>query len=245
MERAILLIFLCMVVEGRIGKHHYISLTMNWLGAQNYCRQHYTDLSSVNSQSDQDELMQAAGPGNDPEGWIGLHRDPNNNTTWKWSGGGGITYENWGPKQPDNYAEIEDSVQLMAGGYWNDNDGRSSLPFYCVNITLKKEKRSWEEALKHCRRYSTNLPSLLSKTDLLQVQRVIQEIHITDSVWIGLRYLRDRWLWVNNDSLEYEDWPQGEGQDHQCPIQKRCGALTISEAWENRNCQDELSFICV
>uniref|UniRef100_A0AAQ5ZVC5 C-type lectin domain-containing protein n=1 Tax=Amphiprion ocellaris TaxID=80972 RepID=A0AAQ5ZVC5_AMPOC len=83
-----------------IGKHVYISKNLNWPKDQDYCRQHHTDLSFFNSQSDMDKLPKAAG-GKIAGGWIGLQRDPNNKTAWKWSGGGHITYQNWHDTEPN------------------------------------------------------------------------------------------------------------------------------------------------
>uniref|UniRef100_A0A3Q3FG11 C-type lectin domain-containing protein n=1 Tax=Labrus bergylta TaxID=56723 RepID=A0A3Q3FG11_9LABR len=68
----------------------------------------------------------------------------------------------------------------------------------------------------------------------------IQHDHITERVWIGLRFLGDRWLWVDGDPLVYEAWPEGD-QEHQCPLRKRCGALTKEGHWENWDCEEKKS----
>uniref|UniRef100_A0A3Q1GG89 C-type lectin domain-containing protein n=1 Tax=Acanthochromis polyacanthus TaxID=80966 RepID=A0A3Q1GG89_9TELE len=309
MERIIVLIFFCIAVEADIGKHIYIPKSLNWPDAQTYCRQYHTDLSYFNSQSDIDKLRKDAG-GNIHLGWIGLHRDPNNNTAWMWSGGGHMTYQNWADGQPNNHKGKQNHVVITRDGTWNDLSGSSPYNFYCVNVTVVEEKMSWEDALSHCREKQTDLtslisdtdlflahtkikyitkrvwiglrflgdrwililsylrpdpactyqqpgssdalshcrekqtdlPSLISDTDLLLVQTKIK--NITERAWMGLRFLGDRWLWVNGDPLEYEFWSQEGGQDHQCPIRKRCGALIKEGLWENRDCQEKLYFIC-
>ncbi|KAM4603393.1 C-type lectin lectoxin-Lio2-like [Polymixia lowei] len=107
-----------------------------------------------------------------------------------------------------------------------------------------KEKKTWEDALEHCREHHTDLTSLVSETEVLLAQREIQETQITDRVWIGLSYLGNRWLWVNHDPLEYEAWTQG-GDQHMCPRWSHsCGALTKEGLWENHYCQEKLNFIC-
>uniref|UniRef100_A0A3Q3RGR9 C-type lectin domain-containing protein n=1 Tax=Mastacembelus armatus TaxID=205130 RepID=A0A3Q3RGR9_9TELE len=128
---------------------------------------------------------------------------------------------------------------LFFFAYANSYHSKTSFPFYCINISVVNMKMAWEEALEHCRKNKSDLPSLLSETELLQAQNAVQKAHISDPVWIGLRYLSDHWLWVKGDPLVYENWPQGD-QDHQCPVQKRCGALTTNKGWENRDCQDKL-----
>uniref|UniRef100_A0A3Q3SIR0 C-type lectin domain-containing protein n=1 Tax=Mastacembelus armatus TaxID=205130 RepID=A0A3Q3SIR0_9TELE len=96
--------------------------------------------------------------------------------------------------------------------------------FVCLNLIMVDVKKSWEEALQHCRQTHTDLTSLLSDTERLLALSEVQQAQITDPVWIGLRYLSDHWLWVNADPLLYEARPQGD-QDHQCPVEKHCGAL--------------------
>ncbi|KAM6941692.1 dromaiocalcin-1-like [Lycodopsis pacificus] len=118
------------------------------------------------------------------------------------------------------------------------------MHFYCIQLTVVVEEKSWEEALEHCRENHTDLSSLLSETDNRMALREYQKNHTTERMWIGLRYLGDRWLWANGDPLEFEDWPKGGVQDHQCPIRNRCGALTKAGPWENWDCQDKLNFIC-
>jgi hypothetical protein len=89
-----------------------------------------------------------------------------------------------------------------------------------------------------------NLTSLVSETDLLLAQRESREAQTTTAhLWTGLRYLANCWLWVNGNPLEYEAWPQG-GQ-HQCPAWNlHCGAMVTEGAWETRDCQESLNFIC-
>uniref|UniRef100_A0AAQ6AQZ9 C-type lectin domain-containing protein n=1 Tax=Amphiprion ocellaris TaxID=80972 RepID=A0AAQ6AQZ9_AMPOC len=195
MERIIVLLFFCIAVEGDIGKHIYISKSLNWNDAQAYCRRYHTDLSFFNRQSDIDRLRKDVGR-NISRGWIGLHRDPDD-TAWVWSGGGHITYQNWAAGQPNNHKGKQKNVVIKPDGTWNDLNGKTEIK------------------------------------------------NITERVWIGLRFLGDHWMWVNGDPLEYEAWSQEGGQDHQCPIRKRCGALTNERLWENRDCQEKLYFICV
>ncbi|KAM9363665.1 dromaiocalcin-1-like [Symphorus nematophorus] len=134
---------------------------------------------------------------------------------------------------------------MQRNGHWDDKDGNIPMPFYCFNITSVGVKRTWEGAMKHCRDHQTHLISLLSRESHLRAQRVFQRADITERVWIGLRYLVDRWLWVKGDSQGYKAWPQGGDQDHQCPIRKRCGAISKEGlVWENCDCQDKLNFIC-
>uniref|UniRef100_A0A3Q1CCD2 C-type lectin domain-containing protein n=1 Tax=Amphiprion ocellaris TaxID=80972 RepID=A0A3Q1CCD2_AMPOC len=132
----------------------------------------------------------------------------------------------------------------VANGKWYDDRSSNPYYFYCMDVIVEEEKMSWEDALSHCREKQTDLPSLLSETDLLLAQTEIKHKNISEQVWMGLRFLGDRWMWVNGDPLEYEAWSRQGGQDHQCPVRRRCGALTRDGLWENWDCQDKLNFIC-
>nr|XP_008289815.1 PREDICTED: perlucin-like [Stegastes partitus] len=243
MERTIFFMFLCIAVEGDIGKHIFVEKQAKWTEAQAYCRQHHTDLSFFNSQSDIDKLQNDVG-GTIHNGWIGLQRDPNNYTAWMWSGGGHVTYENWGNGQPNNRNGNQDRASIKSNRKWNDHKSDRLKNFYCIDVTVVEERMSWEDALSHCRENQTDLASVISVTDLLLAQTEIKHNH-TERVWIGLRFLGDRWMWMNGDPLEYEVWSQAGDQDHQCPIRKRCGALPKEGLWENWDCEDELNFICM
>uniref|UniRef100_A0A3P8S0D0 C-type lectin domain-containing protein n=1 Tax=Amphiprion percula TaxID=161767 RepID=A0A3P8S0D0_AMPPE len=82
-----------------------------------------------NSRSEVDKLPKAAG-GKIAGGWIGLQRDPNNKTAWKWSGGGHITYQNWKDGEPDNYWDNENNGGIIWEGKWSDTLGTKFHYFY-------------------------------------------------------------------------------------------------------------------
>ncbi|KAM6940572.1 dromaiocalcin-1-like [Xenentodon cancila] len=112
-------------------------------------------------------------------------------------------------------------------------------------MIVVQEEKTWEEALEHCRGIHTNLTSLLSETENLLAQTKMQHGNITERVWIGLCYLEDSWMWLNGDPLKYKAWNRTGDQEDQCPLWRGCGALTKEGTWENRDCGEKLSFICV
>uniref|UniRef100_A0A3Q3FJF4 C-type lectin domain-containing protein n=1 Tax=Labrus bergylta TaxID=56723 RepID=A0A3Q3FJF4_9LABR len=81
---------------------------------------------------------------------------------------------------------------------------------FCFNLMVDEVKKTWEEALEHCRETHTDLTSLNSETERRLALSEIQHDRITKRVWIGLRFLGDRWLWVDGDPLVYEAWPEGD-----------------------------------
>uniref|UniRef100_UPI0037E96B60 snaclec VP12 subunit B-like n=1 Tax=Semicossyphus pulcher TaxID=241346 RepID=UPI0037E96B60 len=136
------------------------------------------------------------------------------------------------------------SFVYWAKDAWYFTTSHDYLFFFCFHLIVDDVQKTWEEALQHCRETHTDLTSLHSETEKLLALTEIQHDHITERVWIGLRYLVDSWLWVDGDTVVYEAWPQGGDQDFQCPIRKRCGALTKEGQWENWDCEEKLNFIC-
>ncbi|CAB1338938.1 unnamed protein product [Coregonus sp. 'balchen'] len=64
----------------------------------------------------------------------------------------------------------------------------------------EKENKTWEEALEHCRENYTDLTSLLSENEQLQVQIIMNSKGAqTDHVWTGLCFFSGFWPWVNGD----------------------------------------------
>ncbi|KAM9332654.1 snaclec coagulation factor IX/factor X-binding protein subunit A-like [Pholidichthys leucotaenia] len=103
---------------------------------------------------------------------------------------------------------------------------------------------TWEEALHHCEQTNSTLISLPSENENLLARKQFWNENLSQWVWIGLRYLGDRWLWMDGSRVEYEAWLRGPVQDLQCPILNRCGALTKVGEWKSLDCEMRLFFIC-
>ena len=83
----------------------------------------------VNSQAKQ----QALSRGKPLEVWIGLHRDPKDNSTWLWVDGSRATFTNWNKHEPNNLNGSEDCVNIFPWENWEWNDRRcaDSLRYVC------------------------------------------------------------------------------------------------------------------
>uniref|UniRef100_A0A3Q2CTJ8 C-type lectin domain-containing protein n=1 Tax=Cyprinodon variegatus TaxID=28743 RepID=A0A3Q2CTJ8_CYPVA len=88
------------------------------------------------------------------------------------------------------------------------------------------ERKTWEDALEHCRKNDGDLISLLSEVENHIAHSRIHHSALTQQVWIGMRYLGDSWMWVNGDPVLYTASTTKGDQDYQCPRLRRCGALT-------------------
>ncbi|KAA0721224.1 C-type lectin domain family 10 member A MMGL [Triplophysa tibetana] len=79
-------LFLC-YNEDQVGANRFVLVTdvaRSWSDAQTYCRQHHTDLATIRTQAENDQL--AIMMSSYSYAWIGLFRD-----SWKWSDGTNVS----------------------------------------------------------------------------------------------------------------------------------------------------------
>ncbi|XP_029945729.1 C-type mannose receptor 2-like [Salarias fasciatus] len=221
----------------------FVPLAMTWQEAQKHCENNRGELIS------QFPIVTNYLKSEDFPVWIGLHREGG---TWKWSSGSSA-YRSWSSPPSDNhhYNDVDDDCvsisslnKKMAAKKCTDQ-----FPFVCVsdNLLLVKEKKSWEEAVEHCRAYTSPTNSQ-HRYDLASVQPGDDQNYImttvmkadTQEVWVGLRFLAGRWLWVTGADMLYADLPE-------CPLEgNRCGALTKTSTTsvKTRDCTEKKNFLC-
>uniref|UniRef100_A0A3B3BT77 C-type lectin domain-containing protein n=1 Tax=Oryzias melastigma TaxID=30732 RepID=A0A3B3BT77_ORYME len=237
MERTVFTALILTVSAASAAKHVFVSMHLSWSDAQEYCRSHYTDLSPITNDVERWAFKKSVSK--DQTGWVGLYWDLKDQK-WKWSGGA----------DGDNQIRPNEWLDTSEGLWWNGTRffakiHTSPKSFFCLNLIVVQEEKTWEEALDHCRENHYDFTSLLSETENLLAKNQIQDSTITQRVWVGLRFLKDTWMWANWDPLVFQNWNQTGDLDQQCPVWKRCGALTKRGEWENRDCEEKLHFICI
>uniref|UniRef100_A0A3Q3FGX0 C-type lectin domain-containing protein n=1 Tax=Labrus bergylta TaxID=56723 RepID=A0A3Q3FGX0_9LABR len=143
----------CTPILYALREFHYIDLKMNWADAQQYCREKYTDLATIESMADNNRLK-----GIEPsQAWIGLHDDPLN--SWRWSSTGEFTERdnhNWRQSEP-NSLYGQHCVVMNSDKSLDDEDCNREFYFVCYNgkIHLATEKQTQQppvlEKLSRCR----------------------------------------------------------------------------------------------
>ncbi|KAK1153205.1 snaclec coagulation factor IX/factor X-binding protein subunit B3-like, partial [Acipenser oxyrinchus oxyrinchus] len=88
--------FMCYKETSNItGRYTLIEQLKTWTEAQQYCREHHTDLVSIKNASENEDLVKKA---QGKPFWIGLFNEP-----WKWSHqGDNYTFHNWSKGEPNN-----------------------------------------------------------------------------------------------------------------------------------------------
>ncbi|XP_049423958.1 C-type lectin lectoxin-Lio3-like [Epinephelus fuscoguttatus] len=70
-----------------LHEYHFVKEKKTWTEAQQYCREHHTDLATVSNMTDMERLHDSAQ--NQDGAWIGLYSDPERNERgmwhWQWS----------------------------------------------------------------------------------------------------------------------------------------------------------------
>ncbi|KAI7789638.1 putative L-selectin-like [Triplophysa rosa] len=115
--------------EEETGASRFVFVTSlkTWHEAQSYCRQHHTDLATIRSQSENDQLQQMMQ--GVTSAWIGLFRD-----SWKWSNGANVNMSsiNWMAGQPKlGGLNNRPCAVIHPNGFRDDRACSDALPFIC------------------------------------------------------------------------------------------------------------------
>uniref|UniRef100_A0A3B5MDH6 C-type lectin domain-containing protein n=1 Tax=Xiphophorus couchianus TaxID=32473 RepID=A0A3B5MDH6_9TELE len=103
------------------------STETDWATAEvHYCRQHHTDLASVRSMSENEQmkgLVQSAG---EIQAWIGLYRN-----SWMWVDGSNSSFRHWRASEPNGSEENCATAVHADAGQWEDWPCSWKMPFFC------------------------------------------------------------------------------------------------------------------
>ncbi|XP_062376881.1 macrophage mannose receptor 1-like [Sardina pilchardus] len=235
--------------NGGNSTHPYVLVTdgKNWTDAQRYCREKHTDLASVRSQAENNQINETIADSLDPQedggnrtAWIGLFR-----ANWsEWSDGSSSSFRHWKAGEPNNLKGKEFCV--ATGGQWNDAECHHPKSFICYEdkLVLVRENKTWREALQYCREEHVDLVSVTSERVQHWVSRLAKGA-ATAHVWVGLLHSYGvGWYWVCGQTVCYSNWTQGHEPVES--LQQGVGAVESREGqWVgNLNKTDQLNFIC-
>ncbi|KAK1150953.1 secretory phospholipase A2 receptor-like [Acipenser oxyrinchus oxyrinchus] len=122
-ERGLLILLLagfCVPANNQIRKHVFVETVKSWSEAQSYCREKHTDLATVRSQEEAEQLLTITGASL-RDSWIGLYRDDTQN--WQWSNSDDVIYSNW---RADVFC-----ASVNSDGKWTDLPCHLPKAFVC------------------------------------------------------------------------------------------------------------------
>ncbi|KAF7710822.1 hypothetical protein HF521_009694, partial [Silurus meridionalis] len=220
-----------------------VSIKKTWQDAQSYCRSTYTDLASIRSPWEQNQLNNVVSRSDSV--WIGLFLD-----NWQWSDQWNRRFRNWesGPLSVGS----GDCAAVVAGnsGKWSNDSCTTLHPFVCYGAPpfqpvsrlyhAVRHLKTWPDAQRYCRARFTDLATVDSVNDVYSVRNQV-DLSYTGLLWVGLqRAVSTNWSWsMGDESLaNYFNWatgnPSGSGQ---------C-VSNMNAVWSDIDCQTLLYFVC-
>ncbi|KAK6469596.1 snaclec coagulation factor IX/factor X-binding protein subunit B3-like [Huso huso] len=152
--------FMCYKETSNITERYTLIEEMKtWTEAQQYCREYHTDLVSIKSASENEDLVKKA---QGKPFWIGLFNNP-----WKWSRqGDNYTFHSWYTGEPNNESGNEKCVVMNVKGEWYDSSCRGKDFFVCCsggssgNCSFEGTEKTWHEAQSYCRNHNKDLVTI-------------------------------------------------------------------------------------
>ncbi|XP_044063669.1 macrophage mannose receptor 1-like [Siniperca chuatsi] len=209
---------------------YYPAEKMNWTEARLFCQKKHTDLVTWDLERFwQDEWLE--------EVWIGLLRDPEKDSVWKWinlKSGEGVSGDdvsqssNWADGQQSSYCAVV-TDDLM----WNSTNCSSTYYFHCsVGNTMQyhKSNLNWYHASQYCQNKTSELATI-TETNTNSLKK---------SGWIGLyRKAGKTWSWIGDSASEYRNWAPGQ------PLTADCASFDpVTKKWHSNACSKELQLAC-
>ncbi|XP_006810206.2 C-type mannose receptor 2-like, partial [Neolamprologus brichardi] len=218
---------------------HLIAEEKSWTQAQNYCRQHHTDLASGLDQIYSEEFKTLQ---NSKELWISLFRD-----SWRWSDGSNFSFRYW---DMDSFNDGLNNrtcatTLLERSGRWSSAGCDQRKPFFCYddNVILIQESKTWEEALYYCREKHHDLVSITNRQKQVWLQEKARNAS-TPFVWLGLRYTCTLgfWFWVTDEVIGYNNWDSNSKVD----VCDMSGAINRAgeQKWVSKSDDNKFNFFC-
>ncbi|RXN24432.1 macrophage mannose receptor 1-like protein [Labeo rohita] len=228
----LLLFVLYGVTTGQTGVkvHVHVPDSVTCAFAQSYCKLFFSNLSTISKTEDLKILEEAAG-GTYNYSWINSQENVCK----------ALKSEDTTISDVKYLLENRPFCAFASRGHWKKTSCENTYSFFChENFILVQEEKTWDEALVYCRSYYADLASFSYGWPVNQIESETDNA-LTDSVWTGLRFMNGNWFWLNVIN----------GQNNlplpSCPTEPyRCGARnTKTEQWENRDCEEKLSFLCL
>ncbi|KAK7883800.1 hypothetical protein WMY93_026923 [Mugilogobius chulae] len=231
-----------------IYKYYVINSAVTKAVAQQYCREHYTDLAIYRNMDD----IAKVPINNYNYAWIGLSDDPaswqgvmtNDANSWKWSATGAPSTSRYMKWSPNSAGSTREMCVYIKGGEWYYYGCKNMLNFACFKSTngstskqlnLVEISLTWEEARRYCRQHYTDLAMIEDETENTAVAALKPGVN----VWIGL--YREPWIWPDGSTVTFQNWKDGQPTSNTI---ESCAAESSTRDWHDAKCDAVFPFIC-
>ncbi|CAL9687266.1 unnamed protein product [Knipowitschia caucasica] len=234
-----------------IEEYHFINKSKSWSEAQQYCREHFTDLATVQRAEDLSRVHIPAGQ----VAWIGLHDDPaawfqvmtNASNAWRWSVTGATSpggFQNWTLTGPDNAVGNEECV-LLQSYTWRDHYCTDNAQCLCFEVlsgvkhfTLVNDRsRTWPACQSICRQNYQDLAKIESAAENQAAMATLSQVL---NAWIGL--YRQMWLWSDLSNSSFRNWIPGSPDN--INKNEHCVHMNEDGQMEDDTCSKPQKFLC-
>ncbi|KAG7233909.1 hypothetical protein INR49_006425 [Caranx melampygus] len=181
---------------------HVVRFPATWTTAQAHCRQHYTDLATIEDLTSNAEVRDKVGRGTY---WIGLHQVP-----WKWSGSGQEAVVDSGWYQSSDTGKC---VSISRTGSWSLEDCYSLRPFSCYSGEFLTQLRSGHLLIPEEKSHRTSVPQSALRSVKVRVRGGSADLSdpmVQQSILLQLQQkLKDQGL-TREVKLWWNKQPDGE-----------------------------------
>ncbi|XP_058870345.1 macrophage mannose receptor 1-like isoform X1 [Acipenser ruthenus] len=224
--------FMCYKETSNITERYtLIEELKTWTEAQQYCREHHTDLVSIKNASENEDLVKKA---QGKPFWIGLFNEP-----WKWSHqGDNYTFHNWNYGEPNNRGGDENCVMMSKTGEWTDTGCNYQNSFFCCEggssgqCFYEGAWKTWQEAQSYCRNQGRDLPTIQDQARVNELIGLIPSY--SNWYWIGLHRDKENWQWSSGGDVIYFNWGR----------YLFCASVNAEGEWEDSLCSQGNYFMC-
>ncbi|XP_057193253.1 macrophage mannose receptor 1-like [Triplophysa rosa] len=215
-----------------------------WNDARSYCREKHLDLATVQSHDDRSMIQEAADERNlDSYAWIGLY---DGLSTWRWSyGKQAMGFTNWQSQEPNRDRTQDACAFITSSGEWIDTSCAEQRFFVCyqrnslINYHFIKTRKTWLNALQHCKIYNTDLALI---TSVLENTLVLISTKMEGEAWIGLS--RNMWLWSDGTHVSHLSMSWIHTQPDNLYGSESCGYVRADGAIGDCVCSVPRPFFC-
>ncbi len=134
------------IVNPTNGHEYYLLDQASWTASEAEAETLGGTLAIIRNAAEQEWVYSKFGSddGKNRSLWIGLHKNYSG-APFAWMTGEPVDYLNWYSGQPDNAGGMENFVQVLPGGKWNDNTDTANPVCGVVEVPGKSNPKSLSE----------------------------------------------------------------------------------------------------